>query len=256
MTPGLFSSRQARTLLLVLLTGLAAPATAQRIDEAAEYGACMAEARRDPQSAFDRAVGWRGLGGGEAADHCAATALIGIGQYGEAARRLESLAQTTRRPPAFRAQVLSQAAQAWMLDGNAGQAEVLLSVAVAIEPDNADIRIDRSFAYAALGRYEEAIGDLDRALVLAPNRADAYAYRASARRLTDDLGGATSDAERALSLDPNSPEGLLERGIIRRLKGDNAGARADWMKIIALTPDSDAARAAQANVEKMDLKTD
>lgn len=243
----------ARALLVFLLAGLVAPAAGQPIDPAAEYDACMAEARRDPQSAFDRATGWRGLGGGEAAEHCAATALIGIGQYAEAGRRLEALAQASRRPPAFRAEVLSQAAQAWMLDGNAGQAEALLAVAVAIDPGNPDLRIDRSFAFAALGRYEEAVQELDRAIKLAPGRAEAYAYRASARRLLDDLGPAAADAERALSLDPNSPEGLLERGILRRLRGDNAGARADWMRIIAAAPDSDPARAAQANIEKMDL---
>ena len=62
-------------------------------ERAKRYGECMATARRRPQDGFEDAIAWRAEGGGTAADHCAAVALIGLEQYSEAANRLERLAQ-------------------------------------------------------------------------------------------------------------------------------------------------------------------
>ena len=228
--------------------------SAQPIDPAKEYEDCMAQAAKDPQGAFDRAVGWRGLGGGEAAEHCAGAALIGLGQFAEAGRRLELLAANARQPAEAKAELLAQAAEAWMMDNNAGQALKVLTKALELDPSSPVIHVDRSFAWAALGNYEEAKADLDRAIGISPIRAEAWAYRASARRMLNDREGAMGDAERALSLDPNFPEGLLERGILKRLKGDNAGARMDWLKLLQVAPDSEAAVEARANIEKMDVR--
>ena len=47
---------------------------------------------------------------------------------------------------------------------------------------------------------------------------------------------------------------MLERGIVRRLKGDDDGARRDWLTVLTIAPGTSAARAAQANLEKMDVK--
>ena len=63
-----------------------------------------------------------------------------------------------------------------------------------------------------------------------------------------------SDVEQALRLNPKHAAGLLERGILRRLDGNKAGARTDWLKIITIAPGTPAARSAQANLEKMDVK--
>lgn len=51
---------------------------------AREYAACMAIARSNPRAAHESALAWRKKGGGNAAIHCIAVALLGMGQYSQA----------------------------------------------------------------------------------------------------------------------------------------------------------------------------
>ncbi|MCC7016286.1 MAG: tetratricopeptide repeat protein [Rhodospirillales bacterium] len=242
-------------LFLIVAAAPFARALADGAEDSPErrYRACMAKARAAPQAAFDDALAWTGLGGGQAARHCLAAALIGLGQHAEGARRLEALAQETR-DPAMRAELLAQAAQGWLLAGDAVRADDVLTAAIRIAPADAELLIDRAGARAQLGRYGEAAEDLTAALARTPRRADALALRAGARRFIEDAEGALADAEAALALDPALPEALLERGILRRLKGDEAGARADWLKILVVAPAGLAADAARKNLELMDVK--
>ena len=242
------------TLLLGALLLWTDTVGAQPIDPAKEYEDCMALTAKDAQRAFDKAVTWKGLGGGEAAEHCVGASLVGLGQYAEAARRLELLATTARQPAEAKAELLAQAAQALMMGDNAGRALQVLTKAIELDPSRPVLLIDRSFAWAALGNYQEAKLDLDKAIGISPIRAEAWAFRASARRMLNDMEGAMADTERALSLDPEFPEGLLERGILKRLMVDNAGARSDWLKILQTSPNSEAAVEARTNIEKMDVK--
>lgn len=224
--------------------------------QAAEYQRCMILARKRPQEGFETAIGWRSLGGGDAADHCAAVALIELEQYGEAAKRLERLAQISIEEPQVKAGLFDQAGQAWLLEGRPEDATRAFTSAIALRPGDPDLLVDRAQAWAARGDYDAADTDLSSALNLSPSRADAYALRASARRFLDRAVDALDDANTALELDPANPEALLERGILRRLKGDDAGARADWMKILNAMPDSAAAGPARQNIENMDVKPD
>ena len=248
-----FAPRLYLILVAVALAPLA-PAVAQsELAPEQRYRACMARARDAPQAAFDDAIAWTGLGGGQAARHCLAAALIGLGQHAEGARRLEGLAQESRET-AMRAELLAQAAQAWLLAGDGARADDVLTAAIRIAPDDAELLIDRAGARAQLNRYSEAAEDLTAALAQAPGRADALALRAGARRFQGDTDGALTDAEAALALDPALPEALLERGILRRLKNDEAGARADWLKILVVAPAGAAADAARKNLEMLDVK--
>ena len=47
---------------------------AQELNHAREYARCMGLAPSDPNDAFEMATAWKGLGGGDAAEHCAASA--------------------------------------------------------------------------------------------------------------------------------------------------------------------------------------
>lgn len=238
-------------LLSLILSATAGPARADAVEPERRYRDCMDKARRAPQAAFDDALAWNGLGGGQAARHCMAVALMGLGQHAEAARRLEALAQEARTP-VLRAELLAQAAQGWLLAKQAERADDVLTAALKGAPENIELLIDRAGARAALKRYGEAADDLNAALAIAPRRADALALRASAKRFLDDAIGAEADATAALVLEPANPEALLERGILRRLKGDDAGARGDWLK--AIQTSGAAADAARANLEAMDVK--
>jgi tetratricopeptide (TPR) repeat protein len=218
--------------------------------EAATYERCMKLARQNPDEARSLAQSWHERGGAHPADHCAAVALIGLKQYKEAALRLEALAQAmTTAPAGLRAEVLDQAGQAWGLADDPVRAYAAAGAAVALEPKDPDLLIDRAQAAAAVGYYDKAVADLDRVLKADPSRVDALIYRASANRALDRLDPALADAEKAIARAPNSAPALLERGNIRRLKGDNEGARQDWERVGLLAPGSQADMAAKANIE-------
>jgi tetratricopeptide (TPR) repeat protein len=243
-------------LLLVFATAAAAaesvtPRNAEA--EAATYERCMTLARHDPVAAHKLAQTWHERGGAHPADHCAAVALIGLKQYKEAATRLETLAQAMKTaPPELRAEALDQAAQAWGLAGDPVRAYAAAGAAVALQPNDPDLLIDRAEAAASAGYLDEAVADLDHVLKAEPGRVDALIYRASANRALERLESALADAEKALAQAPNSVPALLERGNIRRLKGDSEGARRDWERVGQLAPGSRADMAAKANIKHLE----
>ena len=225
--------------------------------EAATYERCMRLARQNPGEARNLAQSWHERGGAHPADHCAAAALIGLKQYKEAAARLETLAQAmTTAPVGLRAEVLDQAGQAWGLAGDAVRAYAAAGAAVALEPNNPDLLIDRAQAAASLGYFDKAVADLDHVVQADPSRVDALIYRASANRALDRLDPALADVEKAIARAPNSVAALLERGNIRRLKGDDEGARQDWERVGQLAPGSPADMAAKANIERLQSSGD
>jgi tetratricopeptide (TPR) repeat protein len=250
-------------VLIFLAASLAqlgpAPALGQRsaIDHAREYKNCMVLARAAPEDGFERALGWAAMGGGEGARHCAAVALIGLGQYAEAARRLERLAaEMGPGEVGLRSSVLAQAGQAWLMEGDTGRAHAVQSAALALDPGNVELLLDRSITLATAANYWDAVDDLNRALDLAPERPDRLILRASAYRYLDALDLARDDIARALARAPDNPDGLLERGILRRLSGDETGARRDWLRAIALAEGTATADTARANLEMMDVKAE
>ncbi len=221
------------------------------------YRECMTLARAAPAEGLDSALGWAALDGGEGARHCAAVALIGLGQYREAAQRLERLAADLRAGnAALSLDVLVQAGQAWILAGDATRAHAVQSAALDIDPDNVELLLDRGITLATANNYWEAVDDFNRALELAPARPDLLTLRASAYRYLDALDLARADIALALTHAPNNPDALLERGMLRRLAGDSAGARDDWLRVIGLAEGTPSAEAAQANLAKLDVKVE
>jgi len=215
----------------------------------------MRLARGDPAAAHESALAWRRKGGGDAALHCVAVALVGLGQHGQAARLLEELAGRTEgaRVP-LKAALLAQAANARTMAGQSAAAEKLLTDAIALRPGDAELRIDRSIARAAQGRYWEALDDLNAALDRAPERADALTLRASAWRHVGAPALARQDIDRALALRPDDPDALLERGLIRKAAGDIAGARADWLRVLEVAVEGPLTEAARRHLESIDVR--
>jgi tetratricopeptide (TPR) repeat protein len=227
------------------------------MDHAEVYAACMALVEEDAEEAFETALAWEAMGGGEAARHCAAVALIGLGQFAEAAGRLETLAETVGGGrPDLQVSALGQAGQAWLLADDTERAYAVQTTALGLEPDNVELLIDRSMTLARATNYQSAVDDLNRAARIAPDRPDILILRASVLRYIDAPSTALADVERALVLDPDNPDGLLERGNLRRLVGDPDGARADWLRVLELAADTSAAEAARANLEKLDVEVE
>lgn len=252
-------ARRARRFLalpaLWLVALFATDAAAQRAangDLELLHDRCVAFAQAHPKDGLERAKTWREQGGGFYADHCIAMALFQLHDFAQAAQIFEQLATATLgAPPQQRAQMLDQAGQAWLAARQPAQAKAAFDAAIALNGDNADLRIDRAEAFADMQQYWDAIDDLNRATEIAPERAEAYIYRGSAYRHVDSRDLALDDVQHGLSLSPNSTMGLLERGILRRLAGDIAGARQDWQRVVELAPDSAEGSAAAVNLANL-----
>jgi tetratricopeptide (TPR) repeat protein len=219
-----------------------------RLAEGPDYEQCMLALRTDPQGAAAFAEAWEATGGGEGAEHCAALALLGLGESEKAGEQLERLARRSAAPAPARAAVLAQAAQAWLMAGQPDRAFAATTLALSLSPDDVDMLVDRAVASGNLRHFREAIEDLDRALALNAGRADALVFRAAAWRHLDQTERAERDVARALEIEPDNAEALLERGILRQLRGDLAGARADWQRTMALAPNTATADLAQQNL--------
>jgi tetratricopeptide (TPR) repeat protein len=252
-----FFSVMSRTVLAFVLVLPAAEWAAAAVEgqDAAAYEKCLDLARKNPSEGFETGSVWRDHGGGLPAEHCVALALVGLKEYGEAARRLEKIANrmTLRESTTLRAEVLSQAAEAWLEAGSPEGAEGALTSAIELAPRNPDYFVSRAVAHAQRKDYKGAVQDLNRALALGGPRGDALAYRAAAWRFLGDLKQARLDADKAVQIDPTLPAGWLERANIKRLAGDPNGARKDWLAVLDLAPASAAAEAARNNLETLDV---
>jgi tetratricopeptide (TPR) repeat protein len=230
-------------------------AQATEVDHQAEYGACLTLAEEAPAEAYRSGLEWFKAGGGLAARHCVAVALVGLGDHEAAATRFETLAhELAMDKTALRAEMLGHAGQAWLLAGRPVRASQVQSEAIALNPGDPALLIDRAVSLMTSQHYPAAIADLTKAVVLAPDFADAYLYRATAKRYLKDIGGAWVDISDSLTLAPGLPAALLERGILRRLDGDIDGARMDWLTVIETAPSSAEANAARARIEAMDVR--
>ncbi|MBL4614804.1 MAG: tetratricopeptide repeat protein [Magnetovibrio sp.] len=212
----------------------------------------MAKVQINAEDAFDVAISWEGLGGGNPARHCALAALMEIGHYFEAAQGLEKLADEVRANAVFKAKLLVQSARAWVAANNAKRAAAVADAALKLTPDAPKALLVRAQALAVQGAYWDASDDLNQVLFGDPKNVQALVMRGAAYRQLDAPELALDDLNRALRIDPDHPEGLLERGIVHRLGGRKTQARADWNRLINTAPDTDAARSAIANVHKLD----
>jgi tetratricopeptide (TPR) repeat protein len=220
--------------------------------DAATYARCMNLAKDDPKKARSLAQSWLARGGAHPADHCAAVALITLGEFKEGATRLEALAKTmTTAPASLRAGVLDQAGQAWLLAGDPLRAYAAAGEAVALQPGDPNLLIDRAEAAASAGYLNRAVADLDQVLKTNPDEIDALIYRATAYRALDRLDPARADIDKALAEAPRSAAALLEAGNIRRLEGDAAGARRLWQEVGRVAPGTPEDMAARVNLEHL-----
>ncbi len=245
----------ATALAFCLVAASVAHGQSVGLAQSARYAKCMALARGDPDIGHKAAQAWRADGGGIAARHCLAVALLGLGHYSEAAQMLRTLADgAAANGSEFKLELLSQSANAWLIAGKPMTAYEVQTEALEARPNDVELLIDRSISLASTAKYWQAIDDLNRALDIDPERVDALIFRASAYRRLDTLVLAEEDIARAIAIAPHHPEALLERGNIRRLKGDRRGARKDWLEVIETGPDAPEAAAARFNLERMDFR--
>lgn len=245
-------------LALCLSAAAIAPASAQETlteaQNAEQYEACMMLVDQSPDQALESAIEWEKRGGGDAAKHCQALALIGLHRYDDAAMALEHIAQTlpTVKAP-LAAQAFAQAAQAWRLAGKDQLALHDMNEGLKLAPGDVDLLIDRANLYGESGMFFDALDDLNAAVDLAPKRPDIYVFRASTYIDLSELDLAADNLDKALGLAPDYPEALLQRGRLRAVLGEADAARADLMRVLEISPKSPAGEAAQRQLEKLDI---
>jgi tetratricopeptide (TPR) repeat protein len=238
------------TAILLLIGGLAHAADTFVLDDSSlpgrnRYDRCLGLARRNAEAALNASVAWQNVGGGPAAAHCAALALVALKRYPQAADRLDRLGHENIAGPVERAAMFDQAGNAWLLAHKGGEAISSFSSALALSPHDPDLLADRARAAALLGDWKAADSDLSAALRLDANRADLLVLRASARHALGRKNEARTDLDAALRVVPNYPEALLERGTLRLEAGDLKGAQTDWQAVVARAPGTAAAITAQ-----------
>lgn len=220
-----------------------------RLGEGPDRERCFGLLRTDPEGARLFADGWAAAGGGDGARHCAALALLALGETERGAERLEDLARRSEAGAATRAALFAEAGNAWTLAGDADRAFGAATMALTLAPDDPALLLDRALALGAMERYAEALEDLDRAVQFDPYRADAWVLRGAAKRQLGRAADAERDVAHALSLAPDNAEALLERAALRRARGDVRGARADWDRAARVAADPDTAELARRNLE-------
>ena len=218
------------------------------------YQDCVAAIAKKADDAFEMALTWRDHGGGVAAEHCAALALLSLDEPGEAASRLDALAQ---RPDAGtaeqRAALLGQAGNAWLLANQPEKAETAFSTALRLTAQDSELWVDRARARAARQDWANAEADLNTAIGLDKSKAENFVLRASARHSQGNDAGFKSDIAAALAIDATYPDALVERGTMRMQAGDAAGARADFLQVLLRAPDSPAADTVRRQIEALEV---
>ena len=96
--------------------------------------------------------------------------------------------------------------------------------------------INRGNANVVDGNYDNAINDLNKAILLEPTAADAYMNRAIAKSKSNDMFGAIKDYDKAISIGPIDDKMYAERAVLKSGIQDISGATEDITSAIKLNP--------------------
>ncbi|MBI1207661.1 MAG: hypothetical protein GC191_10290 [Azospirillum sp.] len=247
------SAATTMAIFLALVTTTPVPAAAPEQDQTLQ--ACLGLAATDPAGAEAKARLWDDHGSG-LARLCQAMAAFHGGRFASAGQALEELApRLGKGDPKTAANLLDRAAWAWLRAGDAERADKLYGQALAEQPDDIELLIDRAFARVEAKRPKDAVADLSAAIKRDASRPEAYLYRAGAYQALREFGHAEQDLARALTLRPNFPEALLMSGNLKARRNDLAGAVGDWTRLAKLAPESPSGKVALNNLERLKAAT-
>jgi len=243
--------------VIALLLMLAAAPDVVPGGDAERMHACLALAGTDPAKAVTEATAWIAASGGVPARHCLGTAEVARENYGPAAKAFEEAAQLAD------AQQWANAATFWTAAGNAalaggeaGRARDLLGKALAHRdltgPYRGETLLDRGRANVQAGDPAAARADIDQALKLVDKDPMAWLLSATLARRQGDAERAEKDIEEAVRLAPDAAPVAYEAGNVAAMIGAVEAARVAWTRAVAADPGSDAGRAAQTALARLD----
>lgn len=110
------------------------------------------------------------------------------------------------------------------------------TVAVNLDPQNADVFNNRGTAYSAKRDYAKAIGDFDAAIARNPKHAPAYNNRGIAYAAKGELAIAVKSYDAAIRLDPSYGSAYNNRGYVNARSRQYDRALQDFNQAIVLNP--------------------
>jgi tetratricopeptide (TPR) repeat protein len=239
--------------LLALSIVLAVPPAARAVED---YDVCVELVSAAPSRAEAEAAAWRRAGGGAAAGHCQALALMALGADLRAAELLVDIAASDRTlPESVRATLLIEAGELFLGLGALEAGQAAAAQARKLAPDARPALALSARLKAEAGDWPGAVADLDRALADSAPDAELLALRASAQIRLGRLVAARSDLLWAAEIDPDLAVIWLERGTLAAAEGNADAARAAWLKAIELSrdsPDAAVAEAARLRIQKLE----
>ena len=108
--------------------------------------------------------------------------------------------------------------------------------AIASDPENVQIYLQRGNLYRSQGAFQEAIHDYNRAIELDPDNELLYIARGLAHLAQNDEA-ALEDMERAVAVGPDNAVAYHNRGVVHYDRGETRQAIADYDRALALNPD-------------------
>jgi tetratricopeptide (TPR) repeat protein len=179
---------------------------------------------------------WFGFGRDEAYDRGMRAYERGI--YEEA---IPEFARATEvRDPATARLARFYLAESWASVGakalgveNYAAAEQAYAEALLLHPNYADLHFQRAVALRGLGRVEEEIASLDRALEINPRYAAAIHRRALAAYATGDRDRAVLEIRRAVEIEPSLGGARFDQGLRSHAEGDHDRALANFEGMVA-----------------------
>ena len=241
-----------RIIAAAALAVVLAPGPGQAVED---YDACVALVENNPAGAEVAAGRWAAAGGGSAARHCRALALLAQGAERRAAELLVAIAVEDRTlPGAVRAEMLVDAGEIHLGLGDLDAADAAADRALKLAEDARPALTLSARVKAERGDWQGALDDLDHALARGAPEAGILVLRASARIHLGHLVAARADLEWAAELDPDHPALWLEKGALAAATGERAAARAAWLKAIELDRDGPVAAAARLRLQRMEAE--
>lgn len=119
--------------------------------------------------------------------------------------------------------------------GDVPEALETINAALGMRKDG-ELLYTRGAIYAALGRFEDAVKDLNEALVLDGSNTNYYIARGEVSMRMKRNEDARRDFEKAIELSPGDPRPYLGRGGLYLLTGERVKARQDFDRCLEIDP--------------------
>jgi Flp pilus assembly protein TadD len=132
----------------------------------------------------------------------------------------------------------------------------LLSKAISREANSAGMYSTRAVAFAALGRFEEALADHDRVIALQPASADAHNLRGDCLHVLQRRDEALASYQRAVELNPDHAAAHLGRADVLNEQGRHEAAAESYAAAVALNPANPIAHFNRGNVLRLLQRVD